>query len=164
MDNRSKIILTDTDEDARGMLQEALEHTGRFSVVGSTGDGSEALRMIQELKPDLLVLDMILPGMDGLGILRRLGSANRPKILAMSNFIKQEVVMDAGALGASMFISKPYDQNALVENLIRLGERKEEPSVTKSSSSSIFTSFASRWPLGRFVFCTFLPLSSLPMS
>ncbi len=127
MDNRSKIILTDTDEDARGMLQEALEHTGRFSVVGSTGDGSEALRMIQELKPDLLVLDMILPGMDGLGILRRLGSANRPKILAMSNFIKQEVVMDAGALGASMFISKPYDQNALVENLIRLGERKEEP-------------------------------------
>ena len=43
------------------------------------------------------------------------------------------------------------------------GERKEEPSVTKSSSSSIFTSFASRWHLGRFVFYMFLPLSGLPM-
>ena len=44
-----------------------------------------------------------------------------------SCFRNLQVVMDAGALGASMFISKPYDQNALVENLIRLGERKEEP-------------------------------------
>ena len=83
MDNRIKIMLTDSDEEARGMLQDALERTGRFLVTASTGDGEQALRLIEETKPDLLVLDLILPGLDGLGILRRLDRERRPLILAI---------------------------------------------------------------------------------
>ena len=127
MDNRIKIVLTDTDEDARGMLQDALERTKRFSVVGAAADGNEALRLVEEVKPDLLVLDMILPGLDGLGILRRLDSKNRPTVLAISNIASPEVVAEAGRLGAAMFISKPYHEAALVENLIRLAEKSAQP-------------------------------------
>ena len=65
MDNRIKVMLTDVNEDARSMLQDALEETGRFTVVGSTGDGNEVLQMVADAKPDVLVLDLILPGMDG---------------------------------------------------------------------------------------------------
>ena len=126
MDNRIKIMLTDVNEDARSMLQDALEETGRFTVVGSTGDGNEVLQMVADAKPDVLVLDLILPGMDGLGILRRMDSEKRPKILAVSNFVTQEVVAEAGNLGASMFLSKPYNDSALVEHLISLAEKSEK--------------------------------------
>ena len=57
MDNRIKIMLTDVNEDARSMLQDALEETGRFTVVGSTGDGNEVLEVgdCQNLGPLLAV-------------------------------------------------------------------------------------------------------------
>ena len=126
MDNRIKVMLTDVNEDARSMLQDALEKTGRFTVVGSTGDGNEVLQMVADAKPDVLVLDLILPGMDGLGILRRLDGEKRPKILAVSNFVTQEVVAEAGTLGASMFLSKPYNESAMVEHLISLAEKSEK--------------------------------------
>lgn len=73
MEHRMKIVLTDTNEEIRELMRTALERTGRFTVVGATGDGAQALQMVQELKPDMLLLDLILPGLDGLSILRRLG-------------------------------------------------------------------------------------------
>ena len=124
MDNRIKIVLADADDAARSTLQDALERTGRFSIVGSTSDGNEALELVEEAKPDALALDLILPGLDGLGVLRRLGTEDRPAILAMSTITTQEVVREAGRLGAAMFISKPYNENALVENLLRITEKR----------------------------------------
>lgn len=127
MDSKVKIVLTDTNEEAREMLQAALERTGRFIVAGSTGDGEEALRMVREIKPDLFVLDLLLPNMDGLGILRRLrDDENRPTILAMSNFPSQEMLAEASILGASQYISKPYNEDAMVESLQKLSEKREE--------------------------------------
>ena len=132
MDNRIKIVLADADSDARSALRDALERTGRFSVVGSTGDGNEALRLVEETAPDVLALDLILPGLDGLGILRRLDAERRP-------ITTQEVVGEAGRLGAAMFISKPYHENALVENLLRLTE-KREPSLHMPGLEELVTS------------------------
>lgn len=124
MDNKIKIVLTDSNEDARFMLQSSLEKSGRFVVVGSTGDGAEVPQLVRDTKPDLLVLDMILPGLDGLSILRRLDGENRPTILAMSHFIGQDVVAEAGNLGAAMYISKPYHESAMIDNLIQLAEKR----------------------------------------
>lgn len=125
MDNRIKIMLTDANEDSRAMLQDALERSGRFAVVGSTGDGSQVLQMVRELKPAILVLDLILPGLDGLSILRQMDGKERPAVLAVSNFVTQDVVTEVGNLGAAMFISKPYNEEAVVDNLIRLAEKQE---------------------------------------
>ena len=61
-----RIVLTDTNEEARSMLQEALEKSDRFVVTGSTGNGEEALRLIEETEPDMVVLDLILPNLDGM--------------------------------------------------------------------------------------------------
>ena len=124
MDNKITIVLSDSNEEARSMLQETLERIGRFVVTGSTGDGMEVLRLVQETKPDMLVLDMILPGMDGLGILRRLDPENRPGILAMSNFLGQGAIAAAGDLGVSLYVSKPYNESAMVENLIQIAEKR----------------------------------------
>ncbi len=128
--DKIRIVLTDTNEEARSMLQEALEKSERFVVTGSTGNGEEALRLIEETEPDMVVLDLILPGLDGMGILRRLQGEKRPVIVAISAIAYQETIVEAGNLGAAMFISKPYHQDALIENLISLSEPNSSRSRT----------------------------------
>ena len=139
MDNRIKIMLTDADGEARSMLQDALEKTGRFAVIASTGDGNEALRLAGEAKPDILVLDLILPGLDGLSVLSRLEGEQLPLVLVTSSFVTQEVAAQAGDLGASMFISKPYGEDAMVESLLRLAE-KADPRVHAPGLEELVTS------------------------
>lgn len=124
MDNKIKVVLTEANEDARFMLQAALERTGRFAVVGATGDGSQVQPLVKETTPDLLLLDMILPGLDGLSILRRLDEKNRPGIVAVSHMYTQEMLLEAGRLGVSIFISKPYQESGIVENLLQLAESR----------------------------------------
>ena len=139
MDNRIKIMLADADGEARSMLQDALEKTGRFAVIASTGDGNEALRLAGEAKPDILVLDLILPGLDGLSVLSRLEGEQLPLVLVTSSFVTQEVAAQAGDLGASMFISKPYGEDAMVESLLRLAE-KADPRVHAPGQEELVTS------------------------
>ena len=127
MDKLIRVMLTDTNADAREMLQEVLEQTGKFVVTASTGDGSQVLDLIAETKPDLLVLDLILPGLDGIGILRQLDKTNRPRILSIYHFASQDTLAEAGSLGVSVFLPKPYNEGSMVEHLIRLSEKREEP-------------------------------------
>ena len=130
MDNKITIVLSDTNEEARSMLRSALERSGQFTVVGETGDGEEVLRLVRETRPDMLLLDMILPGMDGLTVLRRLGERERPLTLAMSNLVGQDVVAAAGSLGAALFVSKPYNESGMVENLLQLFRAREQQEHT----------------------------------
>lgn len=126
MNRKVKILLTDSNDESRNMLKAALEHTGQFEVVASTNDGMQVVELVRTLKPEVMVLDMILPGMDGLSILRRLKDEERPSILAISTFVRQELVAEAGMLGVSLFISKPYHEDAMIENLLRLAEKHTE--------------------------------------
>lgn len=139
MDNRIKIMLADVDSDGRSMLQDALEATGRFTVVASTGDGCEVLSLVEEKKPDLLVLDLVLPGLDGLSILQRMGGYSQPLVLATSSFVTQETIAQAGDLGATMFIPKPYNEDAMVGSLLRLAE-KADPKVHAPGLEELVTS------------------------
>ena len=139
MNNKIKIILADPDEEARSMLLDALEEAGRFEIVASTGDGNEALQMVREEKPDILVLDMLVTGLDGLSVLRRLEGQDQPEILMTSAFVKQELAIRASDLGASMFVSKPYSETALVENLLCLAE-KADPEVHAPGLEELVTS------------------------
>ena len=71
MDNRKTVLLADANEEFRTMLREEIERSEEFTVVGSVGDGTEALALLAQRRPDLLVLDLMLPGMDGLTLLRQ---------------------------------------------------------------------------------------------
>ena len=95
--------------------------------------------MAGEAKPDILVLDLILPGLDGLSVLSRLEGEQLPLVLVTSSFVTQEVAAQAGDLGASMFISKPYGEDAMVESLLRLAE-KADPRVHAPGLEELVTS------------------------
>ena len=74
MDNRASVVLADASEEYRMMLKKTVESTGEFQVIGSTGSGAEALRMVQQMHPQLLLMDLVLPELDGFGLLKQLQS------------------------------------------------------------------------------------------
>ena len=139
MDNRIKIMLADADTDACGMLQDALEQTGRFAVVASTGDGSEVLSLVGRTKPDILVLDLVLPGLDGLNIMQRMEGDDLPMVLMTSSIANHETIAQAGDLGVAVFIRKPYSETAMVDSLLRLAE-KADPKIHAPGLEELVTS------------------------
>ena len=65
MENKVTVVIADGSEEYRGMLAEALEKTGEFHVVGEAGDGPEAVRIVKQTNPTFLLLDYVLPSLDG---------------------------------------------------------------------------------------------------
>ena len=118
MDNRRSVLLADANEEFRGMLREVIEKTEEFAVVGSTGDGTEALQILEQQKPDVAVIDVVLPGTDGLGILRRLKEQEaRTKVIMLSAFCTDQVVAEAMNLGATYFLPKPCEAQTLLDRM-----------------------------------------------
>ena len=72
METMTRVLIADADADFRRLFAEILNHEKRTECVGDTDNGAEALALVEELKPDLLVLDLALPELDGIEILRRL--------------------------------------------------------------------------------------------
>ena len=72
MENVRTVLLADSGEESRLLLRQLVESTGEFTVVGATGDGLEALKLCDELRPDLVLSEVALPNLDGLGLLKAL--------------------------------------------------------------------------------------------
>ncbi|MGM9662960.1 MAG: sporulation transcription factor Spo0A [Oscillospiraceae bacterium] len=121
MGNKISVILADANEEFRALLQKRLDETEEFQVVGSTGDGAEALQMIRKEAPRLVVLDVVLPGLDGMTLLRRLSELDvRPKTVVVSSFCTDRVVAEACELDVSYFLPKPCEEEALLSRLRQL--------------------------------------------
>ena len=126
MQNTAKVLLADANEEFRALLAGAIEKTGEFTVVGSTGDGMEALRLVEEHKPDLLILDTVLPGLDGFGVLCRLPELGAPQAIVLSGFFSDRAASEALELGAAYYLTKPCQMDALLERM-RAACHREAP-------------------------------------
>jgi two-component system response regulator (stage 0 sporulation protein A) len=86
--------------------------------VGTVSDGEQVLRILQERKVDVLVLDMMLPKKDGIGVMRAIAAMDRkPVTLATSGFLTEYVATTAASLGVRYLMLKPCDIEAVVERL-----------------------------------------------
>ena len=115
------------------MLQQTIENTGEFDVVGSAGDGAEAWKMIERERPQLVITDVILPELDGFALLDRMAKLPaRPKTILVSAFYREQMVMQAMEQGAAYFMAKPCEAGSLLERMrqaVRNGETEEESPV-----------------------------------
>lgn len=114
METKIKVLLVDASEDFCTLLRRTLEEEGDIVVTGTATDGVQALSLLHETQPDVLLLDLILPKLDGLGVLQRLSETDcAPATIVMSAFYSEQMVTKSAALGAYYFIPKPCDMQAL---------------------------------------------------
>lgn len=106
--NRIKILVIDDSAFARKVIREVLEKEPSFEVVGYARDGLDGLEKIIELKPDVITLDLIMPDLDGLGLLRILPKVDGPKVIIVSvSGSNSELVLEALEMGAIDVVTKP---------------------------------------------------------
>jgi len=140
MDHLTTVFIADSSEEFCLGLSTALQKSGNFHVVGTANDGEQAIRLISQAKPDILVLDLMLSKKDGICVLKTLaGMDKRPATLATSGFFTQFVSSAAANLGVRYMMLKPCDMTALVERLdeIRGGENRRILPARRMDKASI---------------------------
>lgn len=105
---KPRILLVDDHTILRNGLRSLIAERGRCEIVGEAGDGEEALRLVEELTPDVVVLDIAMPRMGGLEALRRINERTppRPRVIVLSAHGEREYVVEALRAGAAGFLVK----------------------------------------------------------
>ena len=139
MDKRTSIMIADNSEEFCVSLSTALQRTERFNLVGTACDGEQAMQLLEERKPDILVLDLMLAKKDGLSILKSMtGWERRPAVVATSGFMTDYVASAAAGLGVAYLILKPCDMEALVDRLEELrGDTGRSIPIRRAPGQSI---------------------------
>ena len=138
--DKTTVIIADNSEEFCAALSAALHRTDRFEVVGIANDGEQAIHMIEDQKPALLVLDLMLAKRDGISVLKSISTMDYPPAaLATSGFVTEFVASAAAGLGARYLMLKPCDMSALVERLeeIRGGESQRKTLNRRTGKQSI---------------------------
>ena len=136
MENTATVIIADNSQEFCSGLVAALQRSNGFQVLGTANDGEQAIRMVTDRKPKILVLDMMLKKQDGISVLKAIGSMeHKPVVLATSGFITDYVASAAASLGARYLMLKPCDMAALVERLEEIrGAAAQKGSIRPSTS------------------------------
>jgi two-component system chemotaxis response regulator CheY len=117
-------------EDAQFMLEiyrYALAAQSHVEIVGEASDGEEAIRMLSELKPDVVLLDLVLPLKSGLDVLKEISIVSpQTKIIVVSSIDDEKIVTKAKALGALIYIKKPFTKADLLKAFDEAGKSYSE--------------------------------------
>jgi DNA-binding NarL/FixJ family response regulator len=130
-----RVLLVDDEALVRGGFRMILESEEDIEIVGEASDGAQALAQVRELQPDVVVMDIRMPGMDGLEATRRLlaGGSDALRVLILTTFDLDEYVYEAMRLGASGFLLKSVRPRQLPDAVrtVAEGEALLAPSVTR---------------------------------
>jgi len=139
-----RVLIVDDNKRIVNLLKEALTREEEIEVVGTAADGEEALKMIHLTKPDVVLLDLIMPKIDGLGVMERLKNGNLPdkipKIIVVSAVSQESVTENAFSLGAAYYILKPFDTRVVISRVKAVGVHG------KTENKVINTVFENRLP------------------
>ncbi len=109
-----RVLLVDDHQVVRRGLRTFLEVQDDIEVVGEAADGAEGVARAQELQPDVVLMDVKMPGMDGVDALRRLRELDHPaRVLIVTSFTEQRTVIPALRAGAAGYVYKDIDPDAL---------------------------------------------------
>ena len=138
-----KIVVADDNRSLCQMLQDYLQTQENLHVVGLAYSGMEAWEMIQNHEPDLVIIDLVMPGLDGLGVLERINarpSGHRPKVIMLTAFGQESLTHQAMVLGVDYLILKPFDLEILGKRINSLTQDNGSVPVTMPVSAPSITS------------------------
>jgi AmiR/NasT family two-component response regulator len=109
----TRVVIAEDEAIIRLDLKELLQEEG-YDVVGETGRGDEAIELVRDLRPDLVILDIKMPGLDGLSAARQVASERLAAVLMVTAFSQRELVEQARDAGALAYLVKPFQKSDLI--------------------------------------------------
>ncbi len=132
------VAIADDNERIVEVLNALIRTESDMEVVGTAGNGEDAVEMIKKSAPDVVLLDLIMPKMDGLGVLEKLKKdtsiRKMPAFIVLSAIGQEAVTEDAFALGANYYIMKPFNNEMLLGRLRSIRSRGEKVLVSASQA------------------------------
>lgn len=120
-----RVVIAEDEAIIRLDLKETLEEEG-YDVVGETGRGDEAVELVRDLSPDIAILDIKMPGMDGLTAAREISTDNLAAVLILTAFSQRDLIERARDAGALAYLVKPFQKSELIPAVeVALGRYKE---------------------------------------
>jgi AmiR/NasT family two-component response regulator len=133
---KSRIVIAEDEAIIRLDLREMLQEEG-YEVVGEAGDGEQAVRLSKDLRPDLVILDIVMPGMDGLTAARVIAEQEIAPVLVLTAYSQRDLVDQAARSGAMAYLVKPFDKSDLVPAMEVAMARWHEAQALASESKDL---------------------------
>ncbi|MDD4210912.1 MAG: sporulation transcription factor Spo0A [Clostridia bacterium] len=135
----TKLLIVDDNKEIRQMLVDYFTKEPNMEVVGEATDGDSAFNLIKEKKPDAVIMDIVLTGMDGFAVMEqinRLNNFKKPNMLILSALCKEEFVHKALSLGASYYMMKPFSIDTLKNRLKDIIDQKDKEGDNNFSNNN----------------------------
>ena len=121
METKTRVLIAEPGEDLRNLLASHIQEDEGMELAGATGDGEEALALVSQLRPDVLLTELMLPKLDGLSLLRRVAEVSPgTRCVVVSGFWNERVIAECSELGVCYFIPKPCDAASVLANVRQL--------------------------------------------
>ena len=137
--NKWSVAIADDNERMTEILSEIMKQDEELQIVGIAHNGEEACQLIREKGPDIMLLDIIMPKLDGLSVMERVSQdakiTKKPEFVVVSAIGQERITEDAFSLGASYYIMKPFDHDMLLNRIQSLKQAgpKVRPEVRAES-------------------------------
>ncbi|WP_153123597.1 sporulation transcription factor Spo0A [Peribacillus tepidiphilus] len=138
-----KVCIVDDNKELVNLLEEYISSQDDMEVIGVAYNGQDCLNMLQTCEPDVLVLDIIMPHLDGLAVLGKLRSSARssqPNVIMLTAFGQEDVTKKAVELGASYFILKPFDMENLGNHIRQVSNQNGNVTLSKKTATNSYRS------------------------
>ena len=137
METKIRVLIADPNEDFQQLMKNLLSQEPDMEAAGTSVDGSDALAKIEALHPDVVLLELVQPRLDGMGVLRKLSEKeSAPPVLVLTGFVNAHVVAECANLGAAYFMSKPCDTAELMQRLRQSAQAGRKPLPVTASRVS----------------------------
>ena len=131
----TRIVIAEDEAIIRLDLKETLEEEG-YEVVGETGRGDEAVALVKSLEPDVAILDIKMPGLDGLSAAREITAERRAAVLILTAFSQRDLIEQARDAGALAYLVKPFQRSELIPAVeVAIGRFQELKALAEQASS-----------------------------
>ena len=125
-----RVVIAEDEAIIRLDLRETLEEEG-YEVVGEAGRGDTAVELVRDLRPDLAILDIKMPGMDGLEVARHIAEEKICGVLILTAFSQREIIEEARDAGALAYLVKPFQKSDLIPAIeVAIGRFREMQAIS----------------------------------
>lgn len=147
MEDRISVLIADDNIEFGDLLHEYMSRHEDIKVVGVARDGLQAVEMVKLLVPDIVILDIIMPNLDGIGVLEKVSKMkfeSKPMFIVLSAIGQDVFIQKAISLGAEYYIIKPFDADILISRIRQIYNEKD---TTHFTHKKTFSKNSSLWDI-----------------